>query len=466
VTNISGWQIKPGHLYNSLSLRVFVNLNRWVFTIKVFKTLKSLADWSIKLITRYPGLMALFGFVSGVASFFWVVREQEYFAQMISLLMLVSWVWLTLENLLLQGANRWFGIKLPEPLLKFATQMVHQESLFFVIPFFVITTTWNTPQALFTSFLIVAAVISVIDPVYHRWLARRRWLYFAYHGFTLFAVLLVALPVLMHIQTAKAYVWSLVIAIVLSFLNVVRVLPYRYWQRALAAIALIGSTTLLGVLIRQWVPPATLWLTQIAIASQIDSQRRAPTVMLNVVGKDQLADGLYAYTSIHAPRGLNEHIYHLWYVNGHLIDKIALDIVGGRDAGYRAWSHKLNFPPNPLGDWRIEVATEAHQLIGVLRFPVVYNSAPNGEDKVLAEQSAEPYTTPESVIRKPLIKFMVNEVRELLAAMGAEWQPSPDSADAVIEMGPEALPVEIAPRDETVLDQPEHAMEDGQEVMQ
>ncbi|MEF9672213.1 DUF2914 domain-containing protein [Pseudomonas sp. PCH446] len=81
-------------------------------------------------------------------------------------------------------------------------------------------------------------------------------------------------------------------------------------------------------------------------------------------------DGLYAYTAINAPRGLDERIYHVWQFNGHEVDRIALDIHGGRKEGYRAWSHKQNFPADPTGDWQVRVLTEGGQMLGVLRFKV------------------------------------------------------------------------------------------------
>jgi len=378
----------------------------------------------IDLIKRYPSTIALFGFVSGVASFFLVEREQEKFAQMLSLLMLASWIWLTLENLLHKGVSHWFGIKLPEPILKFATQLVHQESLFFVIPFFFITTTWNSGQLIFTSLLITAACISIVDPLYYGWLATKRWLYFIFHGVTLFAVLLTALPIIFYIPTPQSYLWSLGIAVLLSFLNVVRELPFNWWRRIIAALLLIAVAGGVGVMARPWVPPATLWLTKVAVTDEIDNKNRAPQNQLKIISVDQLRNGLYAYTAIHAPRGLNERIYHEWRLNGNVIDKIALDINGGREADYRAWSHKLNFPPYPAGRWQIRVMTEAHQVIGVLRFQVVKSSAavteeiaPLQQDNNVDVEDADEIT-PAKSIRTPIKEFIKEEAKALLIEEG------------------------------------------------
>ena len=161
--------------------------------------IKSVSAWGMTVLTRYPGVVAVFGFAAGVSSFFLVEREQEIFAQALSILMLASWLWLVAENLLHRQIKRWFDVSLPRPILKFLTQLVHQESLFFVIPFFFVTTAWNSGQAIFTTLLIGFGIISILDPLYYRWLSRRRWLYFIYHSVTLFAVLLTALPMLLHI---------------------------------------------------------------------------------------------------------------------------------------------------------------------------------------------------------------------------------------------------------------------------
>lgn len=330
----------------------------------------TLVEWLFAFAQRYPFAIALFGFVSGVLSFVMVERKQE-FAQLIAAMMLLSWLWLASEVLLTRGLFHWFGFKLPPALVSFATQMVHQESLFFVIPFFFITTAWNTGQLVFTAFLIAAAFISIVDPIYYRWLAPRRWLYFIYHGITIFAVSLTALPIIFQLPTPKAYLYSLLIALALTLPNVARSLHWVWWKRIIAVILLAAAAGSLGLLMRPWIPPATLWLTEVAITDQVNTEDRSPVNILTRVKVEQLRGGIYAYTAIHAPRGLHERIYHVWIHNGQVIDKVALDISGVREAGYRSWSRKENFPDNPVGRWKIQVMTEANQVIGVLRFQVV-----------------------------------------------------------------------------------------------
>jgi len=331
----------------------------------------------IELIKRYPGVIALGGFISGIASFI-LVDRQEGLASWIAVLMLISWIWLMLENTFTQLFTKVFKREIPQPLLRYATQMIHQESLFFVLPFFFVTTTWNSGQLVFTGLLGAAGLISIVDPLYYKWLAPRRWLFLALHTLTLFAALLTALPIILHLTTSQSFKLALVTAMLLSFPSLASSFPIQHWRRGVMLVVLTLAVGASGWLLRSWVPPATLWLTDVAVSTQLEN--RTPGKSLSEVKASQMRAGLYAFTAINAPRGLNERIYHVWQFNGKEVDRIALDIHGGRKEGYRAWTHKQNFPGNPAGRWQVRVLTEDGQVIGVLRFEVVDDGqAPKAE---------------------------------------------------------------------------------------
>ncbi|QXI28676.1 DUF5924 family protein [Pseudomonas vanderleydeniana] len=322
----------------------------------------------LELMKRYPGAIAAFGFCSGIASFILIDRQQSK-ASLIAIVLLLSWVWLMLENTLTQLFSRLFKREIPEPLLRYATQLIHQESLFFVLPFFFITTTWNSGQLIFTSLLGAAALVSITDPLYYKWLAPKRWLLLGLHTLTLFAAMLTALPIILHLTTAQSYKLALGTALLLSIPSLAVSLPLRSlrgWLMLVSVTLAIGGA---GWLLRSWVPPATLWMTEVAVTTQL--QDRTPGASLEQVDAAQVrSGGLYAYTSINAPRGLDERIYHVWEFNGREVDRIALDIHGGRKEGYRAWTHKQNFPADPSGSWLVRVLTEDGQMLGVLRFEI------------------------------------------------------------------------------------------------
>ncbi len=325
----------------------------------------------LAFLQRHPRLLALVSFGSGIASFF-LVNRQNHSAGLIAIVLLVSWLWLLLENLITQSLARRFRLEIPPRLLQYGTQMIHQESLFFVLPFFLVTTTWNSGQAAFTGVLVVAALASITDPVYYRWLALRRLAYMAFHTLALFAVLLTALPVIVHLTTDETYRYATAATVVLAVPTLFRfAIEGGLWKgllRLVAMIALLAATLWFG---RYWVPPATLWLTDVHVATEIDSASRKPGAGIKQISQQQLqAQGLYAYTAIRAPRGLGEQVYHVWVHEGREVERIALNIRGGREQGYRTWTHKTRFPERSAGRWQVQVVTGAGQMIGVVRFEV------------------------------------------------------------------------------------------------
>ncbi|HUS23900.1 MAG TPA: DUF2914 domain-containing protein, partial [Candidatus Binatia bacterium] len=60
-----------------------------------------------------------------------------------------------------------------------------------------------------------------------------------------------------------------------------------------------------------------------------------------------------------------------WMLNGKEVDRVPLDIAGGREQGYRAWSFKRGFPEDPRGEWEVQAITDGGQLIGSVRFEVI-----------------------------------------------------------------------------------------------
>jgi len=319
---------------------------------------------------RHPYVFALIGFVAGVASFLLVDRQEEM-AGMIALFVLASWLWLMLETPIRSLLKRLLGWDLPPTLVRFTTQVVHQESFFFVLPFLLITTTWASGQAVFTGVICLAALISVVDPFYFGWLAKKRWLYLGYHTLALFVVLLTSLPLIFQLTTPQSYAIATSLAMLLAFPSLARVITVGGAARAAGLMGLtltLAATAWFG---RLAVPPATLWLTEGQITRTVDRTNRSPGNGLTEISVDRLnSQGIFAYTAIRAPRGLNERVYHQWIHEGQAYDKIALDISGGREAGYRAWTRKNSFPADPKGRWRVQVTTEAGQMIGTIRFRV------------------------------------------------------------------------------------------------
>jgi hypothetical protein len=318
---------------------------------------------------RWRHLVALFGFAAGIASFV-LIERRERLAQALVILLPLTWLLPLLEPWLRRLAERHRRLRASPVLLGYAAQAVHQESLFFTLPFFFATTAWLSPQALFTAIMATLAVASILDPLYYGHVVPRRAILWAFHAVAAFVTVLTAAPMLWHLTTTQS-LW-----LALAFLGAVSVpawyalLP-RHALRGLAAVLLGAGLAWAGWQARAAIPPATLWVAEMRITASVDTAGRVPGAAVDRLDAATLrSQGLYAWSSIRVPRGLRERIEHHWIHEGRRVDTIALDVSGGREAGYRAWSHKRAFPADPSGRWEVRVVTASGQLLGHVRFAV------------------------------------------------------------------------------------------------
>ena len=252
--------------------------------------------------------------------------------------------------------------------------MIHQETLFFTLPFILVTTVWNSGQTLFALLVGVMALLSIIDPIYFKISERWRSLYFLFHAMCVFLVLLVTLPIMVHLTTGQSLLLALGITVVValpSFWHLLKQSSFKRWCAFFGLTLVLAYGAWLG---RIWVPPASLWMTSSALSPGFDVEQRLPQGSMTLTPQAISDNGLYVYTAIRAPRGLSETITHAWHHNGEQMDVVELNIDGGREQGYRAWSHKQNFPADPTGDWRIDIMTSTGQRLGLIRFNVTEDS--------------------------------------------------------------------------------------------
>lgn len=316
---------------------------------------------------------------AGLGSFF-LVERQQWLGALLALAMLAAWLLLLGESLIGRLLARRGYPTLPHGVTLFIAQMIHQETLFFSLPFLLATTVWTTGQALFTLLLIGLAIFSIIDPLYYRVADRYRWLYLAFHAQCVFLVVLVTLPIMLQLTTGQSLKLALVAMLLFSLPSLLHLTARQRGRRWLMMLTLLPLLAGLAWTGRIWVPPANLWLGSAALSPAFDVEARRPQGELRLTPEALATSGLYAYTAIRAPRGLREEVFHVWRHEGREVDRIPLTIEGGREAGYRAWSHKQNFPDDRAGRWRIDVMTDSGQRIGVMRFQVA-----DGGDTSLAD---------------------------------------------------------------------------------
>ncbi|WP_430468934.1 DUF5924 family protein [Vreelandella titanicae] len=308
-------------------------------------------------------------FAAGLSSFF-LVDRQQWLGAALALGLLFAWTLLLSEGLISRWLSRRGHPTPPRGVTTFIAQMIHQETLFFTLPFILVTTVWNSGQTLFALLVGGMAILSIIDPLYFKVAERWRSLYFVFHAQCVFLVLLVTLPIMVHLTTGQSLLLALGITILValpSFWHLLKQRSLKRWCAFFVLTLLLAYGAWLG---RIWVPPASLWMTSSALSPGFNVEQRLPQGSMALTPQAISENGLYVYTAIRAPRGLSETITHAWHHNGVPMDVVELNIDGGREQGYRAWSHKQNFPEDPTGDWRIDIMTGTGQRLGLIRFEV------------------------------------------------------------------------------------------------
>ena len=162
----------------------------------------------------------------GVASYA-LIERTDHLAGWIVTTVFASWLWLLAEPWL-KSMRGW---RLSRRLARYATQAVHQETLFFGLPFLLRATDWGSGQALFTGAVALLCLISLIDPVYFRYVCPRRWRFYAFHGLVAFLAMLAFAPVVFRLDTATSYPIALATGFAIAAQGFVRL---RWgWRRCL-----------------------------------------------------------------------------------------------------------------------------------------------------------------------------------------------------------------------------------------
>ena len=140
------------------------------------------------------------------------------------------------------------------------------------------------------------------------------------------------------------------------------------------AIALIGL--LVGFYFLNWIPPVPLSMKFGGMYREVQKQddrfvltfdREWYQVWKRSQNPYPADEPVYCFTAVFAPVALNTTVYHHWYFRTNSskpfthADKIPIQIAGGREGGYRAYTFKQRLDP---GDWRVDVETEDGRVVG------------------------------------------------------------------------------------------------------
>lgn len=318
-----------------------------------------LSRWGISVASLASGFAALVVFRRGLPHVGWIVGY-----------IVVLWLFFAVltqlrERLVAQGRQ------LVVTAGDYTIQTLYHGLLLFVLPGYFASTTFDGLTAPFFVVLAAAALITTVDPWYRALIHPRPWLGRVFFAFAIFAGLNVALP-LVGVPPA----WGLLGSAALGGLGVTP--AYVRWSGSWRSAALLAGLATSTVVALAWlfmaaIPPAPLHLARPTIARAVVDLAPVDPVGSRVSSADLAAwGGLVAYTPVYAPAGLRQPIVHRWRYEGRVVSTVRLPtpILGGRAAGFRTFSRKVDFPPDARGRWAVDVLTVSGQLIGRVRFTV------------------------------------------------------------------------------------------------
>ncbi len=249
------------------------------------------------------------------------------------------------------------------------TQSAIQLSFFFGLPFYWKAWGGTPEQAVFIGVISVAAAASLWDPL-TEWLFQHPGWAPVLPGLATFCALNAVLPGVGLSNSQSLWLAALFTAVVLPMAAILRPVsvangdPITPQKR---------RRTVVWTLVFALVFPAGLWLGGARVVpaaplalleADIGTHQRGRWVADPIERLERRPSALMCATSIWAPLGVKERLYHVWRQDGDVRDRIELSISGGREEGFRTWSRKRNFGAHPEGTWTCSVETGLGQLLG------------------------------------------------------------------------------------------------------
>lgn len=315
----------------------------------------------------YPYLSLIFGFATIIL---WE-RGFEFVQWIFIYLIVIAITTLIIIRLLRGYAERKRLFSYSIIAIDFINQNLYQDMLFFLLPIYWSSVTVMSLNITFVLVLLILCLITAFDNLYKSLLLRNTYIRYAFFVFVLFGFLNFSLPVLLGIKN----IWSLYLSIFISILILTPLFigakggEYSKKYHAFYIIAIGILSFLLLSISKPFIPPVPLSVKHGVVSTGIDRNLREPIAPFKKIRSSELSE-VYCYTRIFAPHGVKERLWHVWKRDGVVVQKVQLNISGGRKEGFRTWSKKT-LRENDAGSWAVDVVTDGGQLVGRVRFKIV-----------------------------------------------------------------------------------------------
>ncbi len=258
--------------------------------------------------------------------------------------------------------------------MTYALKNLYQGMLFFLLPFYWKSTTFDAANGWFVLLLAVCAVLSTLDIVFDRVLMRWRALASLFHGITLFGCLNLVIPALFPDTRT---LWSLLAAAAITVvgfwtLHVTgRVLRKRMYIAVFALTLAIGVAAVYRA--RAAIPPVPMYVSSAAVGPKQLSDGRLAMEVKTL--HPSVIQELVAVTDVVVPGGRGDRLRHVWLREGREVHRSSEETsrIEGPKGVVRLRSSLTgrDLPEDLVGAWSVDVETEDGQLVGRTEFRVV-----------------------------------------------------------------------------------------------
>jgi hypothetical protein len=254
------------------------------------------------------------------------------------------------------------------------TQSLLQMKLFFALPFFVQASDLSEPAHLvFLALLVTLCAASLWDPLTEHWLSRRHFASLL-PATASFVALTAVLPGLGLSTFASMWIAACVGGAGAGVLLIVHAQRgQRLGRVPYAVLVALTLPALLSVGARRLIPAAPLRLEKIEFGNQL----RDHWVVQPLKRGGNAPARLFCATAIVSPLGVHDRLFHVWRKDGAVRARIELEVLGGRETGYRTVS-RIPVGPTEAGRFQCSVETAGGQLLGGKSIRLAAREGPPG----------------------------------------------------------------------------------------